>query len=141
MLMGATFVVFTLSVGQMRSGSGLMLATAVLSASAFLSAAFAIMTVLPRVARVSSPVGPNDNILFFGVFSSMSEAAFIEHVLDALDSDENIFRLALRDIYQAGTLLQRRKYRFLGYAYRTFLIGMVLTAVAAVLELTTGPII
>jgi hypothetical protein len=32
-----------------------------------------------------------------------------------------------RDIYQNGTVLRRKKYRYLALAYRTFLIGMVLT--------------
>jgi len=141
MLMGATFVVFTLTVGQLRNGVHMVLPITLLAASALLSAFFAIMTVLPKITRADGDVGPEANLMFFGVFTALPEDEFIERVLDRLETDEKTYRTMLRDMYQAGQLLQRKKYRFLGYAYRTFLIGMVLTAVAAVLELTAGPII
>ena len=37
-----------------------------------------------------------------------------------------------RDLHQNGSVLQRHKYRYLAYAYRTFLVGVVATAVAFV---------
>ncbi|HEX7853185.1 MAG TPA: Pycsar system effector family protein [Sphingobium sp.] len=139
MLMGATFLVFTLSVGQLRAGGGMMLPVALLAASAFLSALFAILTVLPKVTRLDgADVGADANLLFFGIFTALPEAAFIDRVLDRMESDETIYRTMLRDMHQAGSVLQRKKYRYLGYAYRVFLTGMVLTAIAAAAELATG---
>ena len=38
-----------------------------------------------------------------------------------------------RDIYQAGTVLQNKKYRLLGYAYRILLIGLVASCAAYVI--------
>ena len=32
--------------------------------------------------------------------------------------------MMLHDVYQNGQVLQRRKYRFLGYAYRMFIAGL-----------------
>jgi hypothetical protein len=142
MLMGATFLVFTLAVGQLRAGGGMMLPIGILAASAFLSALFAILTVLPKVTHLeASAIGPDANLLFFGIFTSLPEEEFIDRVLDRMASDEMTYRTMLRDTYQAGLVLQRKKYRFLGYAYRTFLIGMVLTALTAVAELALGRII
>ena len=40
-----------------------------------------------------------------------------------------------RDIYQNGMVLQRKKYRMLGYAYRIFLVGLVASFVAFVVDL------
>ena len=40
----------------------------------------------------------------------------------------------LRDIYQNGQVLQHKKYKYLGAAYRAFLIGLVLTLAAAVVQ-------
>jgi hypothetical protein len=40
----------------------------------------------------------------------------------------------LHDIYQNGQVLQRRKYRFLGYAYRLFIVGLVATLAAFAVE-------
>ena len=68
------------------------------------------------------------------MFSKLSEDEFTERVLAELRSDEQIFRTMLRDIYQNGQVLQRKKYRFLGYAYRSFQIGLVLTFVVFLTE-------
>ena len=51
-----------------------------------------------------------------------------------LESDEAIFRAMLRDMYQNGCVLARKKYRLLGYAYRAFLVGLVLTVLVFVAE-------
>lgn len=138
MLMGATFLVFTLTVAQLRAGGAMMLPVLILAASAFLSAAFAILTVLPKVSHVEGPVGPEANLLFFGIFSALPEEEFVNRVLDRMQSDETTYRTMLRDMYQAGCLLEHRKYRYLGYAYRIFLTGMVLTGLTAAAELLSG---
>jgi len=43
-----------------------------------------------------------------------------------------------RDLHQNGVILQLHKYRYLRYAYRTFLVGIVATAVAFVAEALIG---
>jgi hypothetical protein len=40
----------------------------------------------------------------------------------------------LRDIYQNGQVLQRKKYRLLGYAYRIFLVGLTVTLITFLIE-------
>ena len=72
---------------------------------------------------------------FFGHFYDTDEDEWTEEVLAELHSDEAVFRLMLHDIYQNGQVLQRRKYRYLGFAYRLFIVGLVATLVAAVVEL------
>ena len=122
-LMGATFVVFTISVGQARTG-GFSLPLTVLAFFSFVSAMLAVFAVLPSI-KGKAPASPN--ILFFGVFTQMSEHEFAETMLDRLHADETVFRTMMRDIYQNGQVLQNKKYKYLGLAYRTFLIGLVLT--------------
>lgn len=130
MLMGATFLVFTIAIGQARSGE-FSLSLSVLAFFAFLSALFAVLAVLPSTGVRPHPTS---NILFFGVFSQMTEEEYIQKVLASLHDDESFFRMMLRDTYQNGVVLQRKKYRFLGYAYRIFLAGLTLTFVIFVLE-------
>jgi hypothetical protein len=43
-------------------------------------------------------------------------------------------RAMLRDIHQNGMVLQRKKYCFLGLAYRVFLIGLTLTLVTFLID-------
>ncbi len=129
-LMGATFVVFTISVGQ-ASKQGLTISLSVLIIFAFLSAMLAVIAIMPAVRPK-----PNTkrNVLFFGWFTNMSEDEYVEEVLDDLASDELIYRTMLRDVYQNGMVLQHKKYRYLGYAYRAFLAGLVLTVVCLIAE-------
>lgn len=137
MLMGAAFVVFTLSVGQLRSGQ-MILPIAILATGAFLAATCAILSVLPKVTHIDGPLGEDANILFFGVFTSLSEQEFADRIVDKLYDDEALYRVMLRDIHQNGRVLYGKKYRYLGYAYRIFLGALVLSFVAFVLEMAAG---
>ena len=141
-LMGATFVVFTLAVGQARAGEGaLAMPLTILATFSFLSALLAVSAVLPRVGK-APPVVYKDgkdhsNILFFGRFSQMDEDDYIAAVKSRLRSEEDIYETMLRDTYQNGIVLARRKYRYLAYAYRLFVAGLTLTFVAFGVEMAT----
>ena len=131
-LMGATFVTFTITVGQARGGSGAPLPLLVLGAFAFVSAVLAVMAVLPAATpRHDGPV----NLLFFGSFVRFSQEDYVEHLLDALRSDESIYRTMATDIYQNGRVLAGKKYRLLGYAYRVFLAGLTLSLAAFLVQM------
>lgn len=132
-LMGATFVVFTLSVGQASKGP-VPLALIVLGAAALISALFTITALMPSVAAPKGEVSEADNLLFFGIYAKLSEEEFTARVLPLLTSDEAIWRAMLRDMHQNGLVLARKKYRLLGLAYRSFLVGLVLTVVVFVAE-------
>jgi hypothetical protein len=131
-LMGATFVVFTISVGQATRGD-FPLAMIFLALSSFLSALCAVAAILPSIRPPK--VSPGDeNLLFFGVFSQISEQEFADRVVARLGGDEAVFRTMLRDIYQNGLVLQRKKYRLRGYAYRIFLVGLTVTLITFLIE-------
>lgn len=121
-LMGATFVVFTIAIGQARSGS-VPLTLLVLALFAFLSAMCAVAAILPSIKGKS--LGGRPNLLFFGTFSQLSEDEFADRVLAELGDDEHIYRAMLRDIHQNGMVLQNKKYRLLRLAYVLFLTGLV----------------
>ena len=132
-LMGATFLVFSMAVGQALAGK-LPWSLGIFSAFAFLSSLCAALAVLPRVSKTVPP-GVRHNLLFFGNFHQLDEEQWTLDVLGELHHDEGVFRLMLHDIYQNGQVLQRRKYRFLGYAYRLFVAGLLVTLVAFAVEL------
>jgi hypothetical protein len=120
-LMGATFVIFTITVSQSH-GTAPPLPLLILGAAAFFSAVLAVLAILPatHMQRSRAPL----NLLFFGSFTQLDEAEYIERLTAELHTDENIYRTMARDIYQNGVVLERKKYRLLGYAYRVFLIGL-----------------
>lgn len=128
-LLAATMVVFTISVGQAGSGR-FAPALMTLALFAFLAAICAILAVLPAVHRPSLPES-DANLLFFAAFSDLGEDEFCARLLPRLTSDEGVFRVMLRDLHQNGRVLQGKKYRWLGRAYRIFLAGLVLAGITA----------
>jgi hypothetical protein len=133
-LMGASFVIFTITIGQAR-GTTPPLPLLILGAAAFLSAICAVLSVLPAIRR---PKEGRLNVLFFGSFTRLAEEEFVAEITSRLGSDETIYRTMATDIYQNGCVLQKKKYRMLGWAYRIFLAGLVASAAAFVLGFLTS---
>jgi hypothetical protein len=129
-LMGATFVIFTISLSQAR-GAALPLPLLILGASAFFSAIFAVAAVLPAIRyQKDSP----QNLLFFGSFTRLGEEEYLDQLTERLKSEDSIYRTMARDIYQNGQVLAGKKYRFLGYAYRIFLLGLTASFIAFIVQ-------
>jgi Family of unknown function (DUF5706) len=129
-LMGATFVIFTITIGKAEAAIA-PLPLLVLGGGAFVSAVFAILAVLPAVGGRGKPT-ERDNLLFFGVFTRLPEEEFIDEITRRIQTEDQIYRTMARDIHQAGSVLQRKKYRMLRWAYGTFLTGLVASCVAYV---------
>ena len=127
-LMGASFVIFTITIGQAR-GTTPPLPLLILGAAAFLSAICAVLCVVPAFRRRKAGTV---NLLFFGSFTQLGEEEFTEEIVAKLGDDDTIYRTMARDIYQNGCVLQHKKYRMLGWAYRIFLAGLVASAGAFV---------
>lgn len=135
-LIGATFVVFSLAVTRLL-GQALDWSTLCLAVTAFLSSLFAVLSVLPALGK--PPKDPSAfNSLFFGHFTSLTTTEWSDRLLKDLTTDEQIFRAMLKDIHQNGQVLQKRKYRFLSYAYRIFLGGIAITMAVYTVEHITG---
>lgn len=132
-LMGATFVVFSISVSQATSGQ-MPWSLTILAAFAFLSSLCAVVAVLPSTKKVN-PKKITPNLLFFGHYTEMSEDEWTDMLIEDLRSDETVFRMMLHDIYQNGQVLQNKKYRFLGLAYRIFTTGLIFTMINFVIEM------
>jgi len=128
MLLAATFLVFTIALGQAR-GSAEPLPLLILGIGAFFSAVLSILAVMPATRFRT---GGRLNVLFFGSFEQLSEDEFLERVLGELKSEEGFMTIMLRDLYQNGVVLARKKYRLLGYAYRIFLVGLCLSFITFV---------
>ena len=73
---------------------------------------------------------PASNILFFGSFTQEAEDRYVEMLLEVCGETRTAYEAMARDIYQNGTVLARKKYRLLGYAYRVLLVGLVLSVIA-----------
>lgn len=127
MLLGITFVIFTLALGQVRAGGAPELPIMILGGAAFTAAMLAVIAVLPSSKAPAPRKDSLANILFFGSFSQLSEDEFAARMVDIAADHRSIYEAFARDIYQNGQVLARKKYRLIGYAYRVLLAGLVLS--------------
>ena len=134
-LMGASFVVFSITLGEMEANA-ISLPLLMLCGFSFAATVLSVLAVLPEIGGKSQ--SGKANMLFFGAFSRIPEDEFVDTVVDAMRSEERAYRMMARDLHQNGANLQRHKYRYLAYAYRTFLVGIVATAVAFVGQTLIG---
>jgi len=124
-LLGATFLVFSLSVSRALTGE-MPVSLMILASFSFASSLCAVMAVLPKVGRPDGPV-KNRNLIFFGHYTWMDEDEWTEELLARLETDRTVFETMAHDMYQNGQVLAGKKYRFLALAYKVFMTGLFVT--------------
>jgi len=130
MLLGITFVIFTISLGQARAGAPEP-PILILGGAAFLAALLAVFAVLPSVGAKRRE-GQSENILFFGAFTRMPEQEYVATLLATVADSRAVYEAFARDIYQNGQVLSGKKYKLIGYAYRVLIAGLVGSLIAFV---------
>jgi hypothetical protein len=133
-LMGATFVVFSLVVTKSFTAE-IKWSMVFLAITAFASALCAVLAVTPPLRAKTIPKD-QFNAVFFGHFSLMDEDAWCDELLEKLKCDETVYRTMLRDLYQNGKVLHQRKFHYLALAYRIFLGGLGATLIIFLFEIT-----
>jgi len=129
MLMGASFVVFTIIVSQATARGHLPLAMTLLGISAFLAAICSAVAVMPSILGGQNYKGQR-NLMFFGGFADMSEDEYVAEMMDRLSDQQKFLEMVARDVYQNGQVLARKKFRLLTLAYSIFIVGLVASVVA-----------
>lgn len=135
-LMGASFVVFSMSIGNLAEGK-VSLPLLVLTLFSFVATMFGVLTVRPnRLKRSARPV-PADkvNILFFGSYANAARDDYVDEVIKVLSSEEETYRRLAADLWDHGRLLRDDKYSWLYWSFTAFLVGMLMTAGAVIWEL------
>lgn len=133
-LMGASFVVFSLSIGDVATGKATF-PLLVLTLFSFAATVLGVLTVRPNRLRKFKLDPNNVNIMFFGSYANVSREEYIEQVVKVLSSEEETYRRLAKDIYDHGCILRADKYRWLYWSYTLFLVGLVITFGALVLKL------
>ncbi len=133
-LMGASFVVFSLSIGDVAAGKATF-PLLVLTLFSFAATVLGVLTVRPNRLRKFKLDPNNVNIMFFGSYANISREEYIEQVVKILSSEEETYRRLAKDIYDHGCALRADKYRWLYWSYTLFLVGLVITFGSLVLKL------
>ncbi len=74
------------------------------------------------------------NPLFFGSFAQQNQDEYLVRMDNVMKSGTKVYKTIVLDIYNLGTVLQNKKYRFLSYSYRIFLAGMIISVILFVGE-------
>jgi hypothetical protein len=135
-LLGASFVVFSLSIGNIAAGKA-DFPLLVLTSFSFVATIFGVLTVRPnRMRKAKAPVsGKKVNILFFGSYIDCPREEYVDEVMRVLSSEEETYRRLARDLWDHGHILRDDKYRWLYWSFTFFLYGMIVTAFALIVEL------
>lgn len=135
-LMGASFVVFSLSISDIAEGKA-SLPLLVLTIFSFVATVFGVLTIRPNRMRASkAPIAPEKiNILFFGSYANARREDYVAEMIKVLSSEEETYRRISQDLYDHGKVLRDDKFSWLYWSFTLFLAGMVMTAVAVVLQL------
>ncbi len=133
-LMGASFVVFSLSISDVAEGKA-SFPLLVLTLFSFAATVLGILTVRPSRIRNFKVEPAKANILFFGSYANIKREEYVDQVIGVLSSEEETYRRLARDIYDHGCLLRADKYSWLYWSYSLFLVGLVITFGALLLKL------
>jgi hypothetical protein len=120
-IIGVNSVIFALVVKDAAHNPALL----VLAGSSALAAVLCMLAVMPALGRQKA--SPQPNLLFFAGFTQLSEADWAGWVRRTTADDQAMLTAMAHDIYQLGQVLAHKKYRFLGWGYRTFIFGLVAT--------------
>ena len=105
-----------------------------LFATALATAVCSILAMMPRMLVLRGPGREKEvNLLFCGHFADMQEDEYVALLKERLASPEAAMEALARDLFQMGILVHQKKFRFLGHAYTICILGLLATAVLAVL--------
>jgi hypothetical protein len=133
-LLGASFVVFGLSISDIAAGKA-SVPLVVLTLFSFVATVLGVLTVRPARLRDWKVEPGKANMMFFGSFSNVTREQYIQQCLDTLASPEESIRAMARDIYDHGVLLKKDKFSWLYWSYTAFLWGMWITAIVVVIDI------
>ena len=133
-LLGASFVVFGLSISDIAAGKA-SVPLVVLTLFSFIATVLGVLTVRPAHIKDWKVLPGKANIMFFGSFTNVSKEHYVEQCVRLLADPEAAIRAMASDIYDHGKLLKADKFSWLYWSYTAFLWGMWITAIVVVGDL------
>jgi len=80
---------------------------------------------------------PAFNPLFFLHFQYLTPEEFETEMHALIESSATLYQSIVHDIYAQGVVLARSKYRYLRVSYLSFMVGLILSVAAALMQLAT----
>ncbi|NOZ07378.1 MAG: hypothetical protein GXO91_00690 [FCB group bacterium] len=141
MLLTIASVVITLSVPRLVEPQ-FMLPAVLLIGFCLLTIVLTTYAVMPRYSKHlrqhNSPDvhDPGFNLLFFGDFVQLSSEEFESAMEKVMNDPSAVYEAMVRELYTLGSFLARKKYRFIRWAYLSFISGLFISGIALALILS-----
>ena len=136
MLLTMSSVVLTLCLPQVLKNPHLW-PLYILVCFCLLTICLATYAVMPKLPPANLPPpdmnDPKFNLLFFGDFSRLSQQQFEEAMEGLLNDHSRTYAAQVREIYLLGMFLAKKKYRYLRFAYLSFIVGLFASFAAFVI--------
>jgi len=129
-LLGATFI--SLSIMLTTDLREMTVTISLVTILSLIVAAFAVLSVIPHY-KVKND-GLRENLFFFGSFAEREFDDFFDDVEDILQSEQKIRECFAHDIHTIGRILLKKKYFYLSWAYRVFLLELMITPISLLVE-------
>lgn len=81
---------------------------------------------------------PRFNLLFFGDFVRLTYEDYLEAMEEMLNDPGSAYEAQVRELYNLGVFLAKKKYRYVRLAYLAFLSGLVLSGAVLLLSGALG---
>jgi len=134
MMLTAPALVLTLAIPRLAEPE-FRWAAATLILSCLVTVVLAAIAATPGRSR---PGSPQSNLLFFDTFARMSYEDFARAMEETLNDPDQTYEAQVREIYTLGVYLARKKYRYVRFAYISFVGGLLLSALVLLLTAVTG---
>lgn len=72
---------------------------------------------------------PSFNLLFFGSFLTMNYSEYSTAMEELMNDHEKAYEIQIREIYSMGQYLAFKKYRYVRFAYLSFITGVLVSSI------------
>ena len=130
MMLTVSALVITFSIGHLSDPS-LRWPVLVLVASCLATVVSAVYAVMPKLNTTFRPDldRPDCNILFFGNFMNLEYEEYARLMETVMNDPSRVYEAQVREVYELGVFLGRRKYVYIRLAYLFFIGGLLASVV------------
>jgi len=129
-------IIISVLIRKLESDPQLILPTVLMLLTLMGTIIFSVLSTRPTVTSlgltkkdVSEKKG---NLLYFGNFISMPVEDYEWGMQELMDDRDYLYNNLIRDIYYLGVVLGK-KYRYLKYAYNTFMYGLIVSVISYII--------
>ena len=141
-VIGSSSVIISVGISQLGGYEGLVLIGLILLiVFASLALLCAILSVTPLFKKQAPKMDLDSagfNPLFFGHYTDINQQEYTDHMVGVLKNQDKLYEAQIKDLYQMGLVLKQRKFKYLGYAYNLFFLGITVCLIVMAIGFVIG---